>query len=209
MVSAVRPRRRLDAVRRPQIVAATIELIREKGLWTVRTSDVAKRAGLSPTSVVYYFGTKDQLFAEAIAGADDAFYDTALDELARLERAADRMAWLVVRSSTTDWLLWMDLWVYTRHHPDTTLAQRRFQRRWRQTIQDIIEYGNGTGEWQGARPFGRPQRPARLTPRRGAASLGPDRRAGGAHGPRQPGVRRRALRRAHADVGVARARLRS
>src|ERR1700760_115226 len=163
MVSAVRPRRRLDAVRRPQILAATIELIREKGLWTVRSPDVPKRAGLSPTSVVYYFGTKDQLFAEAIAGADDAFYDTALDELARLQRASDRMAWLVVRSSTTDWLLWMDLWVYTRHHPDTTLAQRRFQRRWRQTIQDVIEYGNETGEWQVADPSGAAQRLSALT----------------------------------------------
>jgi AcrR family transcriptional regulator len=69
-VSRTRPRRRLDAVRRPQILAATIELVREKGLWSVRISDVAKRAGLSPTGVVYYFGTKDQLFAEAITHAD-------------------------------------------------------------------------------------------------------------------------------------------
>jgi AcrR family transcriptional regulator len=163
MVSAVRPRRRLDAVRRPQILAATIELIREKGLWTVRISDVAKRAGLSPTSVVYYFGSKDQLFAEAISGADDAFYATALDELRRLQRASDRIAWLIVRSSTTDWLLWMDLWVYTRHHPDTARAQRRFNRRWRQTIQDIIDYGNETGEWRVADPSGAAQRLSALT----------------------------------------------
>src|ERR1700758_12165 len=122
MVSAVRPRRRLDAVRRPQILAATIELIREKGLWTVRISDVAKRAGLSPTSVVYYFGTKDQLFAEAITGADDAFYATTSAELARLKRACERMARLIVRFSTTDWLLWIDLWVYTLHHADTEVA---------------------------------------------------------------------------------------
>ena len=162
-MSAVRPRRRLDAVRRPQILAATIELIREKGLWTVRIADVAKRAGLSPTSVVYYYGTKDQLFAEAISGADDAFYETALDELSRLQRAADRIAWLIVRSSTTDWLLWIDLWVYTRHHPDTTDAQRRFNRRWRQTIQDVIDYGNQTGEWVVADPSGAAQRLSALT----------------------------------------------
>ncbi len=147
MVSAVRPRRRLDAVRRPQILAATIELIREKGLWTVRIADVAARAGLSPTSVVYYFGTKDELFAEAITRVDDLFYDVVLDELARLDPACDRIGWLVARSSTTDWLVWMDLWVYTRHHPETTLAQRRFQRRWRQAIEDVIDYGNERGEW--------------------------------------------------------------
>ncbi len=165
MVTAagMRPRRRLDAVRRPQILAATIELVRERGLWSVRISDVAKRAGMSPTSVVYYFGTKDQLFAEAITGLDDAFYETVLDELARLPAASGRMGWLIVRSSATEWLLWIDLWVYTRHHPETTVAQREFQRRWCQTIQDIVDYGNELGEWQVADPAGAAQRLAALT----------------------------------------------
>jgi AcrR family transcriptional regulator len=158
-----RPKRRLDAVRRPQILAATIDLIRQKGLSSVRISDVAKRAGLSPTSVVYYFGTKDQLFAEAITGADDAFYASVLDELAAIERAPERLARLVARSSTTDWLLWMDLWVYALHHPDTVGAQRRFQRRWRETIQDVIEHGNDTGEWQVRDPAGVAQRLSALT----------------------------------------------
>jgi AcrR family transcriptional regulator len=165
MVSAARtrPRRRLDAVRRPQILAATIDLIREKGLWTVRIADVAKRAGLSPTSVVYYFGSKDALFAEAITGADDAFYETTLQEMSRLDGACDRMAWLIARSSASDWLLWIDLWVYALHHADTTVAQRRFQRRWRETIQDVIEYGNQHGDWQVADPQGAAQRLSALT----------------------------------------------
>src|SRR5947207_2230345 len=70
---SVRPRRRLDEVRRPQILATTVELIRERGLWDVRLADVAKHGGMSATSVVYYFGSKDQLFAQAIAEVDDAF----------------------------------------------------------------------------------------------------------------------------------------
>ena len=149
---STRPKRRLDAIRRPQILATAIELVREKGLWSVRISDVAKRAGMSPASVVYYFGTKDELLAEAIAGADDAFYEPVLGELAQLSVACDRMAWLMVRSSASDWLLWMDLWVYARHHPDTAVAQRRFHRRWRQTIEDVVAYGTATGEWSIADP---------------------------------------------------------
>ena len=78
-----RPRRRLDAVRRPQILATATDLVREKGLWSVRISDVAKRAEMSPTSVVYYFGTKDELFADAISRADDMFYEPVLDERKR------------------------------------------------------------------------------------------------------------------------------
>jgi AcrR family transcriptional regulator len=93
----------LDAIRRPQILATAAELIREKGLWSVRISDVAKRAGMSPANVVYYFGSKDQLFAEAISEVDDAFYAEVDAELPRLERASDRLGWLVAWSSTSDW----------------------------------------------------------------------------------------------------------
>src|SRR5204863_2258632 len=121
---SARPRRRLDEVRRPQILATTVELIRERGLWDVRLVDVAEHGGMSATSVVYYFGSKDQLFAQAIADVDDAFYEPLLAELAGLESAKERIAWLFERSSTSDWQLWMDLWVYSRHHPETAAAQR-------------------------------------------------------------------------------------
>lgn len=147
-----RPRRRLDDVRRPQILATTVALIGERGLWDVRLADVAKRAGISATSVVYYFGSKDQLFAQAIAEADDAFYEPLLSELAGLGSAAERIACLFVRSSTSDWPLWMDLWVYSRHHPETAMSQRHFHERWRRTIADVVRHGCSTGEWSVADP---------------------------------------------------------
>ena len=158
-----RPRRRLDAVRRPQILATATDLVREKRLWSVRISDVAKRAQMSPTSVVYYFGTKDELFADAISRADDMFYEPVLEELGQLDTAAERLAWLMVRSSTSDWMLWIDLWVYARHHPDTAVAQRRFHRRWRQTIEDIVRQGMNAGEWTVDDPAGVSQRLSALT----------------------------------------------
>ena len=158
-----RPRRRLDAVRRPQILATATDLVREKGLWSVRISDVAKRAQMSPTSVVYYFGTKDELFADAISRADDMFYEPVLEELGQLDTAAERLAWLMVRSSTSDWMLWIDLWVYARHHPDAAVAQRRFHRRWRQTIEDIVREGMEAGEWTVDAPADVSQRLSALT----------------------------------------------
>src|SRR5205807_711911 len=147
-----RPRRRRDDVRRPQILATTVELIGERGLWDVRLADVAARAGISATSVVYYFGSKDQLFSQAIAAADDAFYEPLARELADVPTGAERIACLFVRSSTSDWPLWMDLWVYSRRHPETAAAQRRFHERWRRTIADVIRHGCATGEWSVADP---------------------------------------------------------
>jgi AcrR family transcriptional regulator len=147
-----RPRRRLDDIRRPQILATTVDLIRERGLWDVRLSDVAQRAGLSATSVVYYFGSKDQLFAEAITHADDAFYEPLLSELQELKSGTERIACLFVGSSTSDWPLWMDLWVYSRRHPETGAAQRHFHERWRETIADVVRHGIERGEWSVAEP---------------------------------------------------------
>jgi AcrR family transcriptional regulator len=161
--TVARPRRRLDSVRRPQILIATRELIGERGLWNVRLADVAKRAGTSAAGVVYYFGSKDQLFAQAIADADDAFYEPLLSELARLRRGADRIAWLFVRSSTSDWPLWMDLWVYSRRHPETAEAQQRFHARWRETIADVVRHGCRTGEWSVSDPSGVALRLSALT----------------------------------------------
>ena len=161
--ATARPRRRRDAVRRPQILKTAIELVREKGLWSVRISDIAERAGMSAPNVVYYFGTKDDLLVEAISAVDGAFYDDARSALERLPRARDRLVALIVRSSTADWLLWMELWVYARHHPDTAAAQRRFQRRWRRAVLEVIELGVATGEWQVANPADVAQRLCALT----------------------------------------------
>jgi AcrR family transcriptional regulator len=145
---APRPRRPLDSVRRPEILAATIELIREEGLWGVRVADVAKRAGASPGTVIYYFGTKDQLFEQAIGDADADFYARLWPELDTLDAAVDRIARVVVRSSTIVWVLWIDLWVYARVHPEMLATERALHERWCTTIADVIRYGQGRGEFK-------------------------------------------------------------
>ena len=141
------PRRPLSKVRQPQILATTVELLREQGLWSVRVSDVAERAGTSPAGVIYYFGTKDELFKAAIADADAAFYATVWPELDRLESGVERLAWLIVRSSRSEWVLWMDLWVYARRHPELLETQRAFAERWCATIADVIRHGQERDEF--------------------------------------------------------------
>lgn len=145
-----RPRRPLDSVRRPEILAATVELIREEGLWRVRISDVAERAGTSPGSVIYYFGTKDQLFEEAIGDADAAFYAQLWPELDGLESAVERIVRVIVRSSMIVWVLWIDLWVYARVHPEMLAAERALHDRWCTTIADVIRYGQKRQEFRKA-----------------------------------------------------------
>jgi hypothetical protein len=62
------------------------------------------------------------------------------------------MACLIVRSSLSDWVLWMDLWVYARRHPEIAGAQRRFHMRWRAAISEVVRYGAERGEWSHVDP---------------------------------------------------------
>src|SRR3954470_23176204 len=100
---SVAPRRRLDDVRKPQILAAAVQLLAQKGLASLRVCAVPGRADTSATTVIYYFGTKADLLEEAIAGADDAFYAEMLADIERLDRGVDRLLWLILPASRPAW----------------------------------------------------------------------------------------------------------
>ena len=146
-IEDVPSRRPLAKVRQPQILAAAVELLRERGLWSVRVADVAERAGTSATGVIYYFGTKHDLFRAAISDVDAAFYAAVWPELDGLETGVERLGWLVARSSRSEWVLWMDLWVYARRHPDLLPTHRGFSERWCATIAGVVRHGQERDEF--------------------------------------------------------------
>jgi AcrR family transcriptional regulator len=68
MDEPVEPRwRRRKEARRPEIIAAAIDLFAEKGYAATRLDDVAKRAGVSKGTLYLYFASKDELF-KALVG---------------------------------------------------------------------------------------------------------------------------------------------
>lgn len=134
-------------LRRPEILATTIELVREQGLSNVRVVDVAARAGTSPASVIYHFASKDQLFQLAVADADAAFYAMLRPELARLESGIDRLAWLIVRSSMSEWPLWIDTWMLARQSAEMRATEQGFEEEWCEIIADTIRHGQARGEF--------------------------------------------------------------
>jgi AcrR family transcriptional regulator len=144
------PRRRdepVARVRRPEILATTVELVREQGLSNVRVIDVAERAGTSPTSVIYYFASKDQLFGQAVADADAAFYAELRPELDRLESGIDRLACLIVRSSLSEWPLWIDTWLLARQSAEMRVVEWGFESTWCDAIAETIRLGQSRGEF--------------------------------------------------------------
>ncbi len=149
------PRRKLSDARRRQILKAAVQVIASKGLCDTGIKDVADQAGTSPALVIYYFGTKDALLAEALAFAEDRFYAQTADAVAGMASARDRLVELVRCSCSVgeaeddfdEWVLWLDLWARAAHKPDVARDRQAMDRRWRTTIGEIVRQGQAAGEF--------------------------------------------------------------
>jgi AcrR family transcriptional regulator len=146
----VSPRPRLDHVRRPAMLSAAAEVIRERGLENARVSDVAERAGTSAPSVLYYFETKAELLKEALTSAEEEYYDDLERELDGIESARERLARIVAGGAGDgdyDASLWMELWARALRDPDLAATRAELDGRWRRAITDVVLYGQERGEF--------------------------------------------------------------
>ena len=141
---------RLDAVRRPAIVAAAAELIRERGLENTRVADVAERAGTTTPSVLYWFASKGELLTIALTAAEETFYQQLDASLAGLDSARDRLVRLIESATGTgdyDAALWIDLWAKALRDEELAGIREQLDLRWRRTIAAIVSEGQDAGEF--------------------------------------------------------------
>jgi AcrR family transcriptional regulator len=154
------PRRKLSDARRRQILKAAVQVIADKGLCDTGIKDVADQAGTSPALVIYYFGKKDTLLAEALAFAEERFYAQTADAVAGLSSARDRLVELVRCSCSVgeadddfdEWALWLDLWARAPRDPDVARDRQAMDERWRSTIGEIVRQGQAAGEFASVDP---------------------------------------------------------
>ena len=110
--------------------------------------------------VLYWFPPRTSCSTEALAFADDRFYDRADRPSSTAARQRAARGW---RGSIELWpaegdgetVLWMELWVRALRDPE--LATRRASgstRRWRDAIADVVRDGQATGEFGGGRRRG-------------------------------------------------------
>jgi AcrR family transcriptional regulator len=137
------------------MLQAALAVIDERGFPDTRIADVAERAGTSPALVIYYFKTKDNLLTEAMRYAEDSWYDLGARRMEAIESAAKRLEEIVAMTCLPEadeelpdsWTLWLDLWAQSVRHPEVARVREEFDAHWRQTIADVVRYGQGTGEF--------------------------------------------------------------
>jgi AcrR family transcriptional regulator len=151
-----RTRQRQSKERRLEILEAAARVITNRGLAETRISDIAEQCGVSPGLILYYFASKDRLLVEALTYANDRFYLEQSRDLRRMSSARQQLDRLIELSvpgllpefeRLDEWALWIEIWV--RALRDPTMAQERevLDRRWRQSIADIVRHGRSTGEF--------------------------------------------------------------
>jgi AcrR family transcriptional regulator len=141
-------------LRREQMLHAAAELIGERGFSETRIADVARRAGVSPALVIYYFSTKDELLTEALRFSERSFYADVAAELERLRTARERLEMLVRTTCVPAgegeipgaWGLWFDLWAQAFRHPEVKKDRIELDQRWRDTIAQVVRDGQAAGE---------------------------------------------------------------
>ena len=137
------------AARRDEILAVTCDVVRVRGFAQTRMSDVAHRLGISPPLVVYHFGSKDALLAEAFAYASrNEMVD--LDAIAHSTDAPlDRLDALLVAglgpSTRASWALWIDSWGEALRSPVLRKTWRQLDDRWRAVLEEVVEEGMQAG----------------------------------------------------------------
>ena len=146
------PRPKVDHLRKPQIISAAADVLYERGLFDTRIGDIAKRAGTSAPTILYYFESKDRLLEEAVDQTDRDFYERLTEGQARQYNAADKLVHLIEETSLgpgglSDWTLWMEMWVRARRDPAVRDGYFRLDRRQRKLIADIVREGQEHGEF--------------------------------------------------------------
>ena len=154
MARAARQRQGRD--RHQEILEAAARVITDRGLADTRIQDIAERCGVSPGLILYYFESKDRLLVDALTYANDKYYLAQARELRRLRSAREQFQRLVELSvpgllgeheRLEEWALWVEIWVRALRDPALAKEREVLDRRWRQSIADIVRHGRETGEF--------------------------------------------------------------
>jgi AcrR family transcriptional regulator len=145
--------------RRRRILAAALEVLKDKGFAGARIADIAAEAGTSPALVVYHFKSLDGALAEALTTLEDDFYDRLLVALPQQADARERLRLLAALGTEAGpavghWELWMEVWVRALRDTQARALRRVLDSRWRATLRGVIEQGTAEGAWTCADPTG-------------------------------------------------------
>lgn len=150
--------RRKVEVRREEILDAAAAEVTKRGFAHTRGADIAAALGVSTALLFYHFGTKEQLFAEALEHAvakDLARLDTTVAKAKDPADGVRRILALYSPQGNADgWTIWVDAWSESLREPEMRATSRRLDVRWKDVLAEQITLGVERGMFDCADPDG-------------------------------------------------------
>ncbi|MEV7251961.1 TetR/AcrR family transcriptional regulator [Streptomyces cyaneofuscatus] len=144
--------RKKVVLRREEILDATVEQIKQRGIATTRITDVASALGVSSGLIYYHFETKEQLIEATFAHAVRLELDGARAVLSRPAPPLTRMKALLRLYSPTAkaaeaWRLWIDGYSAGLRDKGLRTVMEKMDEEWKRIFTSLIEEGMARGEF--------------------------------------------------------------
>lgn len=141
--------------RRREILDAAVQVFGDRGFDCATIADVARQAGVSPGTVVHYFGSKGDLFEEAlrdrfleeVAGGETLLAAHRGTYLELLLKLLDRMWHHLMQPGTADLMLF-GLVKAARFPGACGMMCREVGDRWRRLLAGVLAAGVESGEFR-------------------------------------------------------------
>ncbi|MCM2422802.1 TetR/AcrR family transcriptional regulator [Streptomyces sp. RKAG293] len=148
--------RKQVVLRREEILDATVEQIKQRGIATTRVADVADALGVSSGLLHYHFATKELLVEEAFSYAAQREMEVLRATVARSSPALTRMKALLRLYAPTGqaagWRLWIDGWSAGMRDTGLHDVMRTMDEEWKSAMVQLIQEGTDSGEFRCADP---------------------------------------------------------
>src|SRR5580765_7574952 len=124
-----------EALRRRQLIDATIDAIADVGFAQASLGEIARRAGVSPGLVAHYFANKDGLLEASMRRLVRELRESVRRKLAPLSGPRERIQAVIdgnldpaefERRTAT---VWLAFWAQVPHSPALARIQRAYERR--------------------------------------------------------------------------------
>jgi AcrR family transcriptional regulator len=145
----------VEVERRAQLTAAAARVIARKGYGAATVRDVAAEAGTSTGTVMYYYAGKEELFADTLRAASEAFRarmaaaiaeagDDPVERLLAIARAATPGDPEAARAHA----VWIDFWAQAARDESLRNLNERIYDGWRAAIADQVRAGQAAGAFR-------------------------------------------------------------
>jgi AcrR family transcriptional regulator len=137
--------------RREHVLNAAMEAIAEVGVDKLRMTDIAKKAGMTPGHILYYFGRKDRILVETLHWSETELERRRAEALAGIPDPHGKLQQFIVLYLPTGrddmrWRLWTQVWAHPQRDPETLAELERSFETWRRDLAGILEAGDMTSD---------------------------------------------------------------